>query len=94
MYRHKVIKNVKLIKARIKLRLFIDLALIKNNIHFGQIFLFLFSPKHCTTYSFCEIGFFNEADTLESSSILIYSHFRQSLFTRKDRHNAELIKVN
>ena len=43
---------------------------------------------------FCAMGFFNEADTLESSSILIYSHFRQSLYTQKDWPNAELIKVN
>jgi hypothetical protein len=42
MYRHKVIKNTKLIKARIKLRLFIDLALMKNNINFGQTFFFFF----------------------------------------------------
>jgi hypothetical protein len=28
---------------------------------------------------YCEIGFFNEADTLESSSILTYSHLRQKL---------------
>ena len=33
---------------------------------------------------FHEIGFFNEADTLESSSILIYSHLMQeNLYTVK-----------
>ncbi len=46
MYRHKVIKNVKLIKAWIKLRLFIDLAWMKNNIHFGLIFFFFFSVQN------------------------------------------------
>jgi hypothetical protein len=30
MYRHKVIKNVKLIQAWIKLKLFIDLGLMKK----------------------------------------------------------------
>jgi hypothetical protein len=42
---------------------------------------------------FRAIGFYNEADTLESSSILIYSQFSQSLYTWKDWQDAELIKV-
>jgi len=29
------------------------------------------------------MGFFNEADTLESSSILIYSFQEQSIYTQK-----------
>jgi hypothetical protein len=43
------------------------------------------SLKHCFSLShFREIGFFNEADTLESSSILIYSHLRQdNLYTAR-----------
>jgi hypothetical protein len=31
-----------------------------------------------------EIWFFNEADTLKSSSILIFSHFRQSLYACRE----------
>ncbi len=58
MYRHKVIKNVKLIKARIKLRLFIDLALIKNNIHFGLTFFFFFSVQNIVQHIvFVKLGF-------------------------------------
>jgi hypothetical protein len=34
----------------------------------------------------------NEADTLESSSILIYSHLTQSFYTQIKRHDAALIK--
>jgi len=30
---------------------------------------------------FCETGFFNEADTLESISILIYSELHTGLYT-------------
>jgi hypothetical protein len=33
---------------------------------------------------FCAIAFFNEADTLESSSILIYSLQEQSIYTQED----------
>ncbi len=33
---------------------------------------------------FRAIGFFNEADTLESSSILIYSFQEQSIYTQSD----------
>jgi len=35
----------------------------------------------------------NEADTLESSSILIYSHSEQSIYTQCDGHDAILIKA-
>ncbi len=35
----------------------------------------------------------NEADTLESSSILIYSRSEQSIYTWCDRHDAVLIKA-
>jgi hypothetical protein len=34
-------------------------------------------------YSFCAIGVFNEADTLESSLILNYSFQEQSIYTQK-----------
>jgi hypothetical protein len=36
---------------------------------------------------------FHDADTLESSSILIYSRSEQSIYTWGDLHNAVLIKV-
>jgi len=39
---------------------------------------------------FCAIGFFNKADTLESSSILIYYYQEQSIYTQKD--GAKLLK--
>ncbi len=42
---------------------------------------------------FPAIGFFNEADTLESSSILIYSFQEQSIYTQKGRHEAVPIKI-
>ncbi len=51
MYRHKVIKNAKLIKARIKLKPFIDLDK-RNNVLFALMFLkffFSLSPKCCIT---------------------------------------------
>jgi hypothetical protein len=35
----------------------------------------------------------NEADTLKSSSILIYSHSEKSIYTQCDRHDAVLIKA-
>jgi len=35
----------------------------------------------CFNY-FCAIGFFNEADTLESNSILIYSKLQKRLYTQ------------
>jgi hypothetical protein len=41
---------------------------------------------------FCEIGFYNEADTLESSSVLIYSQKEQSIYTHGDWHDAVYIK--
>ncbi len=41
---------------------------------------------------FRAIGFFNEADTFESSSILIYSISEQSILTNSGRHEAVLIK--
>jgi hypothetical protein len=41
--------------------------------------------------NFRAIRFFNEADTLESRSILIYSFQEQSIFTEKVRHKAVLI---
>jgi hypothetical protein len=34
-------------------------------------------------YILCAIGFYNEADTLKSSSILIYSHSMQCFFIHK-----------
>jgi hypothetical protein len=43
-------------------------------------------------YYFRVIGFFNEADTLESNSILIYSLQEQSIYTLKTRHKAMLSK--
>jgi hypothetical protein len=35
----------------------------------------------------CAIGFFNEADTLESSSILTYSHSKAGLYTHSDEQD-------
>ncbi len=40
----------------------------------------------------CYIGFYNAADTLESSSILIYSHKKQSVYSQGDRHDAVQIE--
>ncbi len=37
---------------------------------------------------FHAIGFFNEANTLESTSILIYSFQEQSIYTQKMWHEA------
>ncbi len=39
------------------------------------------------------MGFFNEADTLESSSILIYSGQEQSIYMQKVWHKAIFIKM-
>jgi len=45
--------------------------------------------------NFCAIGFYNEADTLESISILIYSNKEQCIYTQKWMTEAILIeKVN
>jgi hypothetical protein len=41
---------------------------------------------------FRAIGFFNEADTLETSSILIYSKLRAVLYTQSIAMDAVLIK--
>jgi hypothetical protein len=41
---------------------------------------------------FRAIGFYNEADTLEFSSILIYSTSEQSIYTQNGWHKAALIK--
>jgi hypothetical protein len=38
------------------------------------------TPRWNTSKNFVKLGFFNEADTLESSSILIYSHLMQESF--------------
>ncbi len=46
--------------------------------------------KYCTC--FCIIGLFNEADTLESSSMLIYSEFKTGLYTQWVGRDATLIK--
>ncbi len=53
----------------------------------GTNFIKLFSPSF-----FCAIGFFNEADTLESSSILIYSELHASLYTKIIGRDDALIK--
>ncbi len=42
--------------------------------------------------SFRAVGFFSEADTLESSSILIYSELRAGLYTHPIGWDAILIK--
>ncbi len=42
-------------------------------------------------YSVVQMGL-NEADTLKSSSTLIYSHSEQSLYSQRDWHDAMLIK--
>jgi hypothetical protein len=42
---------------------------------------------------FHAIGFFNEADTLESSTILIYSKFQMGLYTQIDWREAAVIKM-
>ncbi len=42
--------------------------------------------------TFCAIGFFNEADTLESSSILIYSQLQTGLCTPIGWREAAVIK--
>ncbi len=41
---------------------------------------------------FVQLGL-NEADTLESSSLLIYSHQEQSIYTQNEWHNAMVIKM-
>jgi hypothetical protein len=41
---------------------------------------------------FRAIGFFNEADTFESSSILIYSELQMGLYTLLGQQEAVLIK--
>jgi hypothetical protein len=43
-------------------------------------------------YNFCAIGVFNEADTLESSSILIYSQLQTGLYIQLCWQDAALIK--
>jgi hypothetical protein len=35
----------------------------------------------------------NEADTLKSSSILIYSHSEKSIYTQCDRHDAVIMVI-
>ncbi len=40
---------------------------------------------------FVQLGL-NEADTLESTSILIYSHQKQSIYTQSEWHDAMVIK--
>ncbi len=42
---------------------------------------------------FVQLGFFNEADTLESSLILLYSFQEQSIYTQKRWQKAILIKM-
>jgi hypothetical protein len=42
---------------------------------------------------FRTIGYFSEADTFESSSILIYSQLRMGLYTQLGRQKAVLIKT-
>jgi hypothetical protein len=42
-----------------------------------------FSPKVQTIDVFCAIGFFNKADKLESSSILVYCHLKRGFYTRR-----------
>jgi hypothetical protein len=42
---------------------------------------------------FHAIGFFNEADTLESSSKLTYSFQEEVIHTQKVQHRAKLIKM-
>jgi len=42
----------------------------------------LFGLKCFIYFTFRTIGFFNEADTLESSSILIYSELQTGLYTQ------------
>ncbi len=44
-------------------------------------------------YLFCATGFFNEADTLESSSKLIYSQLQTGLYTHIGWREAVLIKT-
>jgi hypothetical protein len=46
--------------------------------------------QHFSADLFCAIVFFNEADTLESSSILIYYFKEQSIYTQE---MARLIKM-
>jgi hypothetical protein len=43
-------------------------------------------------FLFVQLGFFNEADTLESSSILIYSELPTVLYTQWFGQDAALIK--
>jgi hypothetical protein len=47
---------------------------------------------HSIYKNFRAIGFFNEADTLESSSILIYSDLQTGLYRGLSWHEAALIK--
>ncbi len=44
-------------------------------------------------YLLCAIGLCNEADTLESSSILIYSQLQTGFYTHIGQQEAELIKT-
>jgi hypothetical protein len=63
-FTHTCQRNIKKMNQLLsKLKLF-------QNLHFFRQKLFEY---------YRAIGFFNEADRLESSSIMIYSHFRQSL---------------
>ncbi len=50
-------------------------------------------PEWSTSSKLHAIGFFNEADTLESSSILIYSHSKAGLYTQSGQQDAVKIKM-
>jgi hypothetical protein len=47
---------------------------------------------HSIYKNFCAIGFFNEADTLEYSSVLIYLDLQTGLYRGLSWHEAALIK--
>ena len=47
---------------------------------------------HCWLILFCATGFFSEADTLESTSILIYLALKTGLYTQMFWQEAALIK--
>jgi hypothetical protein len=55
----------------------------KNAFYLCVIFFSTIEKNTKFTSYFCAIGFFNEADTLEFSSILIYSFLRQHIYAQR-----------
>ncbi len=53
----------------------------------------LMKKSSFVTKYFCAIGVFNEADTLESSAILIYSQLQMGLYAQNGWLEAVVIKT-